>query len=417
MSLLSLLSGAFAPKPTEVSPVDVQAPPRQALPQSPGTIMPPAQDLGPLSQPPQMSPADGMSSGGLNYDNSGAISAIHKVLGANQPQGGSTNPGVYGLLPQGLQHGTFRNVLGALGDAFLVGSNRDRQYAPRMERQAIGDAMAGLDPTDPASMQAAIQRVAATGSPGAAEMADKMQTSYDNYMARQAQMKYMAEYHQQGIDNRNQNVYARQGPMAQGMVAGASDSADYAKRYAILDKRAKAVDPNSDASSAYGIPTPDEWEPGMANYGMTSNNQQVSADKAAGRDVSVRNNQNTNRTRIQAAGISAGKPTGATILDDLRAKQDRGEQLTPAEQAIWNKDTNIPKGKGKRALIGLPGSGGTPTGGAAASQPGPGNGQLPAGMNASQLPQLTWAQAQQLKINHPGKHMYFRGPDGKPYHN
>jgi hypothetical protein len=44
-------------------------------------------------------------------------------------QGGGGNPGIYGLLPPNLQHGTLRNILGAIGDAFLVGSGREPTYA------------------------------------------------------------------------------------------------------------------------------------------------------------------------------------------------------------------------------------------------------------------------------------------------
>ncbi len=44
-------------------------------------------------------------------------------------QGDDGNPGIYGLLPPNLQHGTLRNILGAIGDAFLVGSGREPTYA------------------------------------------------------------------------------------------------------------------------------------------------------------------------------------------------------------------------------------------------------------------------------------------------
>lgn len=417
--LLDLLSGAFNQQPsTEVDPLTVTARPRTPGP-APVNMVPPADPQTSMTATPYLS--GNSASGGLDYDNSSAISAIHKVLGANKPQGGSDNPGIYGILPEGLQHGTLRNVLGALGDAFLVGSGRDRQYAPRMQRQEIGDAMAGFDPNNPDQAMAAIQRVAATGAPGAAEMADKLQTSYDSFLARQAQMKYMAEYHQQGIDSRNQSIFQRGSPVAMGVASSAKDANDYAAKYALLDRRAKSIDPNTDAASAFGIPAPEDWQPGMfQGYGMTSNNQQVAADKSAQRNTSMRNtdvNAGARRdaatiganAHVTAAGMSANKPTASTIVDSLLEKQNRGETLTPAEQALWKKYTTV-GGRGSRALpAGLTVGGGT--------KPPAQNNGIPSSINPDTLPVLTQDQAARLSHNHPGQKIYFKGTDGKVYHN
>lgn len=358
--LLDMLLGSSpaiaATDPTTVSGVDVNpAPHPQLVAQAPSAPI--------MNNQPSINPNLAPAQSTIDYGNTPNVQAVNSANSANPPQGGSDNPGMYGLLPQNLQHGTMRNILGALGDAFLVGSGRQAQYEPRMQRQEIGNAMAGMDMNDPQSMQAAIQRVAATGAPGAAEMADKLQANYESLQARKLQMEYNQQYRQQMIGSKNDSIFQRGAPVAMGVAASAKDANDYASKYAILDRRAKAIDPNSDAASAFGVPSPEEWQPGMfAGYGMTTNNQQVSTDKAAQRASAQRNTDVGVAGRIQAAGISAGahvdaanisagKPSSAATIDALTAKQNSGQQLTPAEQAVWNKATTI-SGRGRRAAPG-----------------------------------------------------------------
>lgn len=355
-------------------------------------------------------------SGPLNYDNSAAIKAVQGTLAANPPQGGSDNPGIFGLLPQNVQHGTLRNILGALGDAFLVQGGRQPAYQEHMQRQEIGNAMAGYDPNDPNSVQAAISRVAATGAPGADTMADQMQKNWNDLQAKKAQMEYMAQFHQQGIDSRNQGIFQRGAPIAMGIASQAKDAADYATKYGLLDQRAKSIDPSMDASAAFGIPTPDQWAPGLFNgYGMTSNNQQVASDKAAQRTVSERDTDvragatigaaNIGAdSRIDSAHISADKPTASGFVQYLTDKQNRGEQLTPAEQKVWDKETSI-RGKGRSLPAGLVvGGSGNTSGGISVQNYGANNPVANGGQP------LSAAQAASLP-----KGTHFLGHDGKWY--
>lgn len=363
--LLDLLAGAFqaqdpnsqsAPVPpattdssgnTTVAPVNITASPRKPP-------IPPSTSQGVTQSP---------TGATQNYDNSGDVQALHQWVQNNQPQGGSDNPGVFGLLPPGAQHGTLRNVLGAIGDAFLLQGDKQPMYAQRMARQQIGDAMAGYE-TNP---QAAIERVAATGAMGAPEMADKMEQNYQNLKLHQDQLQQMQIYRNQQLDVRNQNIFARLGPMAQGMVSAAKDQPDYAKRYSVLDQRAKAIDPNSSAAEAFGIPEPDDWS-ATPGYGMTSNQQAVDQAKAAQRTTSERDTDVNARSRvtaaniganshIQAATIGADRTTDASILQGLIQKQNSGQQLTPSEQQTFAHLTQV-NGRNRR---GLPGSGQTVT--------------------------------------------------------
>lgn len=67
--------------------------------------------------------------------------------------------------------GTLRDILGTLGDAFLVQSGNDRIYAPQRQMEREGDAMFGVT-QDP--MQA-IERLAVHNPPAAQELLQRVQ--------------------------------------------------------------------------------------------------------------------------------------------------------------------------------------------------------------------------------------------------
>lgn len=348
----------------------------------------------------------------VNYNNNAAATAVNGAL-AGEPalRGGMANPGVYGLLPAGLQHGTLRNMLGALGDAFLVGSGRQAQYEPRMQRQEIGNALAGYDPNDPQSVQAAIQRVASTGATGSTEMADQLQKNFNDIQLRKQLMEQNQNYHQQTIQSRNDNLFNRMNSVAQADLGGATSAEDYKARLARWNQRVQAIDPKTDAMTAFGVP--EEYAPGAisATAGMTNQQVTQSNDRAAQRAQSGRNTDVNAASRIQAAGIGAGsrnratdasanKPTGSTILQNLITKKNQHDanpsqfpDLTAAEQRAFDHLTQTSK-----KSPGLP----------------PGltvGGTKPAG--AAQVPTLTPAQAHALAAK--GGHGQFKGTDGRTY--
>lgn len=315
--------------PTTVEGVDVVAPRRQAA----------APDV---STPPQ--------STSNRYDNRADVDALHQWVQNNQPQGGSTNPGIFGLLPQGAQHGTLRNVLGALGDAFLTQAGDKPRYRNHMENQQLGDAMAGYD-HDP---QAAIQRVAATGVDGAPDMADKMQTNFNNLQLHRDQLAALQANRDAQNQARQQAIYTRLTPMAQGMVSGAKGSDDYAQRYANLDRRVKMMDPNASAADAFGIPEPQDWEQ-TPGYGMTSNQQQQASDRAANRDQSNTNNVRTNQTRVQvgAANNATSRANNQNTVSGANGRAAAGRSLgTGGRIPIQNYGANNPVANGGKPLTG-----------------------------------------------------------------
>lgn len=357
LNLLAALTGQGGLPSAAAAPQDPQAPnPIQELVV---TANKKPDDMG-ATQKPQEVP--------FNYDNSRAAAAVNQAQGANHPLGGSANPGIYGLLPEKMQHGTLRNVLGAIGDAFLVQSGHDPQYRPRMERQEIGQALAGYDPEDPASVQAAIQRLAGTGAAGSIDLANDLTKNYENAKLRKAQQDESAQYHKDTISTRQATIYGTMAPRVQGLFHNVTDPQDYARKYQIADGIAKRINPDDDATSAFGLVPPDQWQPGMeSGYGMTENQHVVSEDKSKQRQTSERNTDVNAGSRVQAAKIGAGGHVAAAKISAGRdseaqfnqlyiEKKRQGIQTTPEEDQLFQHNTQTKKSRG--LLIPPSGTGG-----------------------------------------------------------
>lgn len=331
---------AFAPipnyQPQDTSQSPAPASPQDASPQTPQTAAPP----------------------GLNYNNSTQANALNTAMSdPSLPalRGGSANPGIYGLLPQSMQHGTLRNVLGALGDAFLVQSGHDPIYRPRMEQQAIGQAMAGFDINDPDKANAAIQRVAATGAPGAQQMVEKMQAAQAQAAYRKSQMELhqdqlaqTGEYHYANQLNHEESQLARRIPIAGQMANNATTLEQYQLAHDRAEALAQKIGSDYHASDL-GLVDPEDWKPGM-RFGLTANQELVSSDKGAARQQSDINsvrhtnamlgaNSANNQTRLQTARMN---PNNNARAQELGGKIKDGT-ATPQEQQEFDHLTAVPK--------------------------------------------------------------------------
>lgn len=378
MALLDLLHALTSnSEPTTVDEVGVTTP-RKTMPNA-ESLIPPTDSpqmqapMGPVNAPPSGASQE-PTPPGLNYNNTRQAGALNDAMSQLPPsRGGSANPGIYGILPQKLQHGNLRNVLGAIGDAFLVQGGAKASYGPRMANQEVGSALAGYDPNDPASVQAAIQRVAATGSPESQEMVAKLQASYAAAQSRKTQMEQTAEYHNGTLEAKRENLYNRMYATATGDLGRAKDAEDYARRLARWDQRIKAIDPEMDAVTALGVPSDFDPDQVSSTMGMTSNQTTQSSDRGLQRETSRRNTDVNAGARIQAAGISAGahveganisanRPSSAQMLEGLVSKMNNGETLTPAEQSVFNRLTHVSQGRGRSSLpAGLTPGGSKPT--------------------------------------------------------
>lgn len=75
--------------------------------------------------------------------------------------------------------GTLRDILGILGDSFLVQSGNDPMYGPRREQEMLSDAMTGYT----AQPLEAIERVARINPNAAMELAERYGVDLNNQMA------------------------------------------------------------------------------------------------------------------------------------------------------------------------------------------------------------------------------------------
>lgn len=310
-------------------------------------------------QGPQITPASDQSSQPVmtNYNNLGDVQAAQKAVGqyngvnleANDP-----GRGLYGLLPQSMQHGTLRNVLGALGDAFLVHSGAQPEYRPRINSEQAGAALAGVDMNDPQSVQAAATRLASTGVPGATDMANKLIEQGEQAQLRKTQMDYNNIQRQQLNQYRDTGRLQQMIPTIGGMLKNVTDSASWAQAYDQIARRTAAI--GNYKPEDLGLPPRDQYDPNtLAGFGMTANQQQVSGDKQRGQNMTQGNAAAHNATTIAAANINAGsreraakisasRPSEAEFLDGYEDKVNAGTN-TPEDDARWHHDTDIPRGR------------------------------------------------------------------------
>ena len=283
----------------------------------------------------------------IQYNNSSDVRALQTAEDRAPPvQGGGDNPGLWGLLPQNVQHGTLRNVLGALGDAFLIHAGHAPMYEQRMQNKEIGQAMAGYA-NNP---QAAIERVAGTGAPGSIEMADKMEQNLQSLQIRKEIAEQNNQYRQSMIDSRNQAIIERMAPYVAGWGQSARTPQDYAAAYARADAAAKRVGPDFSAQD-FGYIDPSQWTPGaMSGVGATTGQQMrtaVSKDSIAERAHAA---AVAHGDRIRGQNISANRPTNAGMVqsafDDVRTN---GDNADPTNAAIVNRYLHGTRG-GRTAL-------------------------------------------------------------------
>lgn len=289
----------------------------------------------------------------LDYDNKSSVDAVTAANAANTPQGGSANPGLYGILPGNLQHGVLRNVLGALGDAFLVQGGGTPEYANHMGRQQIGDAMAGMDQNDPASVAAATQRMAATGANGAMADSDTVQKNANDNALRQATlantqayrdsvMADRTQYHQQEAEARNQTILRQRGQTYSGQAISATTAAQYKALYDRADASAKQLDPKYSAEDM-GMIRPEEWTPGsMVGAGMTGNNVVQHQDRQSGQATTRRGQDIGAGARVASARIMASsRPTSEAQYDEKLANEYSTEQSGGAPMPAGDRDAFI----------------------------------------------------------------------------
>lgn len=184
-------------------------------------------------------------------------------------------------------HGTFRDVLGTLGDAMLMQAGRNPIYDPQRDQEKIGDAFKQYGFGTPEAMQA----VAAVNPALAQQM--YQQKAMDDL--RQAGLGIRA----QGVIDRGNHYGATDLSRVRTSVGGLLNTANadnYDNIYKVIDERLKRVGSSAEAE---GIPATYD-EQGVKDYarGTMTAKEQAAADAAAA-------NASSNTTKAGAAVVSA----------------------------------------------------------------------------------------------------------------
>jgi len=304
-----------------------------------------------------------------NYNNNPASAAVmDTVKSYPTPPGGTANPGVWGLLPKRLQSGALRNIIGALGDSYLVGNGMKPTYGPRMERQQIGQALAGMSFDDPASVQEAIQRIAGTGAEGSIDFANQLQKDFmanetkqqiaeQTNETRQAQNEDTQRYRNEQTRIRELQTLDRFENQFDAMRTSATTPEEYKMVFDRATAIARRINPEFTAMDA-GFISPEDWTPATRTAGLTANQFQQSQDRGAGREVSTQNNIRSNATRRATDNPPARppQPTIASMTQDLIRRRRDGETLTIDEENFLKRNT-VPPGRSGRQPV-APGRGG-----------------------------------------------------------
>lgn len=292
--------------------------------------------------PPMGGKPAGRPGGG--YNNTDEVNAIQQVK-QQYPQG-NTGSGL-GLSNLIGAKGTLRDVLGTLGDAFLIQSGHQPIHAEQRYREQIANAAAGFE-NDPG---AAASRLAATGAPGSMDDAQKMFDTAQTQKLRQSQQESNNQYRDSNVAIRQETAdsqaSARQGQVEDrarqamgGMLQAAAASGD-PKKYADARTRALALGKSRIKDFDADSEVPATAEEYGAGYGMSAG--QVARNQTSNASIAERasSSNQRNATTIRGQNISAGNNNKRVAATERG--QDMGQQN--------NKDRIAAKGSGQHLTI------------------------------------------------------------------
>lgn len=255
--------------------------------------------------------------------------------------------------------GTLRDVLGLIGDSFLVQAGKDKVYQPTREREKLASAMYGFQNSDAAAMQA-VERMNAMGY---ADQAAKLYDQIQDRKVKQAQVQSVADNRTSQIADRKFKGNERYFNIAANMFRGTAgdpvkfEAAKNALKNLALNNGIEPVD-----VLGYDLDELTSEQAMALSRGNINVYQQEQLPIQQGRlavaerqAATGERNAASGETRARAAMINAQKPraaprpaatTEASEIARIRQKINKGEKLGKGDQATWNKYTE-PKGKKK----------------------------------------------------------------------
>lgn len=191
-----------------------------------------------------------------------------------------TDRGLFGFLPERIQQGRFRDVLGAIGDGILIGGGHKPIYGPRQEQLQMGQALLGYDQNP----EEALIRLMQTGAPGAVELGQKGLQALETREQKAAQQEVLNNYRQQQIDLKRYQAAQQLQPYLRSIMSTVKDDESYANAWNRISNMMTRMGIKADATEVFGIPGPNDYEEGiLESLGLKANEIQISRDKAAQR--------------------------------------------------------------------------------------------------------------------------------------
>lgn len=220
---------------------------------------------------------------------------------SKQPQ----RKGLFGI------KGTLRDVLGALGDNYLIRSGAKPQYAPRREQERLSDAMAGFTQQDP---RAAIERAAGINPEFARDLFQLV-----GQQQAKAQDQQIDAYQAQGTAQKDGQTAFKEGSRLFGQYAGAiARNPQLAPK--LLPVLQKIREQYRLPMDAFGIPGEDDTElyEGF-QYGGTPTQTQI----ADTRKVEAAAAKESQFTRAEAGRMARDNPP----VERQPTRQEQAEGL------------------------------------------------------------------------------------------
>ena len=237
--------------------------------------------------------------------------------------------------------GTLRDILGTVGDAFLVQSGNDTVYAPQVERERQANAMAGMT----SDARNTIERLATAGFGEEASGLYREMGAQDqrDVVARNQQATIDANSRKQGADSYEEGTKL----MAQAAAAIAANPAlfgtisrrmEQIKEMYGLGEEFEILDPAVAPPGYYqGMATSGTPSTTVANINANAPSRAAAIEQGDRRATTGERNAATAERRAAAAEAastrgSSSNPTNASIAAPLLDKIARGERLTAGER-------------------------------------------------------------------------------------
>lgn len=333
-SLLALLAQATGQIPSGNPPEAPVVDPTTSVPGQeivvPGAAAPPATQAAPVADEPYYAP---------EVDR---VEPSNKAMEELIPR-----KGMFGV------KGTLRDIIGTIGDAFLLQSGNKEQYAPVRRQERVGSAMYGIDPNDPVSVQAGIDRLNAQGF---STEAQKLQEQIATQALRRAQIESADAARQSQIGTRrDKSIMDARNYASRLLAAAGNDPARQVAAANQIQKMAAALglDPERDLGIGAEM-SPEE----RAVYGAADMTVRQQTDiPFQERRVRAQESQAAS-SALRASRPPAGSttnPTDASIAAPIIDKMGKVgyNGLTATEKEILQATGRDPtrRGTGKRSVL------------------------------------------------------------------